>query len=291
VGPFSMMVISTVIPVWNRVERLKRAIDSALAQELPAADWCQEVIVVDDGSAIDVAGALKAYDDRVAVIPHGRNFGAGQARNTGVAAAKGQFVAFLDSDDVWLPGKLTAQLGFMKENDVQASCSSYLLVRDDGSTIVSPRRQKLRLGFSDLVWGCFVSPGSTLVFARPIFDEIGPLDVSMRRLEDWEWLLRLTQSHELGFLAQPLARIQASGQAKPIDVHAALARIEERWAEEMSASDRRHFKAALALERAVVNGHNGRVTAAALSLLHSLWLAPVGNLALASVLHNRTARQ
>ena len=109
---FNMTVINVIIPVWNRAPTVKGAIDSALSQQM--SDAKLEVTVVDDGSTDAIGDALAGYGDRVTVIRHDRNRGAAAARNSGVVAAKGDYVAFLDSDDVWLPGKLHAQLGAMR---------------------------------------------------------------------------------------------------------------------------------------------------------------------------------
>jgi glycosyltransferase involved in cell wall biosynthesis len=99
--------VSVVIPAWNRADRIEGAILSALEQEPKPL----EIIVVDDGSTDGTdAGRLVALDARVRVIRHDANRGAAEARNTGVAAARGDWIAFLDSDDRWLPGKLARQL-------------------------------------------------------------------------------------------------------------------------------------------------------------------------------------
>ena len=91
--------IDVIIPVWNRAHSVRQAIDSVLAQKLPP-DSALRVIVADDGSTDDLAGALQRYDARVSRVRHDRNRGAAAARNTGIAAADGDLLAFLDSDDV-----------------------------------------------------------------------------------------------------------------------------------------------------------------------------------------------
>jgi glycosyltransferase involved in cell wall biosynthesis len=101
------MRLSVVIPAWNRAHLVCDAINSALDQQPGEV----EVIVVDDASTDDTAGLLmRAYGDRVSLLRLSNRVGAGAARNAGVAVASGEFVAFLDSDDVWLPGKFDAEL-------------------------------------------------------------------------------------------------------------------------------------------------------------------------------------
>ncbi len=160
-----MTSVSVIVPVWNRAHSVPAAIDSVLAQQLPAG-WSVQVIVVDDGSTDDLVGALRPYGSGVTCIRRERNGGAAAARNTGLGAARGDYVAFLDSDDVWLPGKLTSQIDAMRKNNWPASCTAYYLSRPGRPEIVSPLYQTGAIGLADMVWGCFVSPGSTLMFER-----------------------------------------------------------------------------------------------------------------------------
>src|SRR5580700_8153945 len=101
-----MPAITAIIPTFNRAHIVARAVASVVSQELPP-DHSIEVIVVDDGSSDAPAAALRPFGSQVTCIRHDRNEGAAAARNTGVAAARGDYLAFLDSDDVWLPNKLT----------------------------------------------------------------------------------------------------------------------------------------------------------------------------------------
>lgn len=106
------MKLSVVIPTWNRAHLVCDAIDSALNQRPGEV----EVIVVDDGSTDETANLITPiYENRIRLISLSARGGAGAARNAGVALARGEFVAFLDSDDVWLPGKLDAELQVFKE--------------------------------------------------------------------------------------------------------------------------------------------------------------------------------
>jgi glycosyltransferase involved in cell wall biosynthesis len=99
---------------WNGAHVIGRAIASVVGQDLPAGDWSIQVLVVDDGSTDDLAGALRQFGAQVSCIRHARNAGAAAARNTGIRAAKCDYLAFPDSDDVWLPNKLANQIAFMR---------------------------------------------------------------------------------------------------------------------------------------------------------------------------------
>ena len=99
-------LVTVLIPAFNRADTINRAIDSALAQDWPA----MEVLVVDDGSTDQTRDRVRCYrDPRLRLIERAINGGAAAARNTGIAEAKGDFIAFLDSDDEFLPGKIATQ--------------------------------------------------------------------------------------------------------------------------------------------------------------------------------------
>ena len=284
-----MDTVTVVIPTWNRASLIGRAIDSVLAQELPPGHSL-EVIVVDDGSTDSLAEVLQRYEGRVSCVRHERNLGAAAARNAGVAAGTGTFVAFLDSDDTWQPGKLVRQLAVMAANGWKACCTAYYLVQNGKDAIISPRIYRTQaLGLRELVWGCFVSPGSTLICEKKLFSEIGPLDSTLRRLEDWDWLLRYVARYELGFLSEPFARINASNPPDSSIVVDALVRIQQNQAGTLDPSKSRNFESAVSFAKAAALYNDNRKLSAIPKLVKSLWLAP-NNRALAAILHNHFAR-
>jgi glycosyltransferase involved in cell wall biosynthesis len=284
-----MTAITVVIPVYNRAPSIGRALDCVLGETPPGC--AVNVIVVDDASSDDLAAALAPYGDRVTRIRHTANSGPAAARNTGIAAATGDYVAFLDSDDAWLPGKLAAQIAAMRRNGWKACCTAYYLAHRGAPEVLSPRYGTTRaLTRDDAVWGCFVSPGSTLLCERAVYDEIGGLDPAMRRLEDWEWMLRYTAKYPLGFLAEPFARIEPSHHQDVAKVLEAIEIMRARHLPAMAGAHRRHFAAALDVERAAAYHRRGVRLPAAAALLRSLLRSPLRNDALAAVLHNRVAR-
>ncbi len=286
-----MPSINVVIPVWNRAHVIGRAIASVAGQDLPERTWSIQVLVVDDGSTDDLAGALRPFDRQVRLIRHAGNKGAAAARNTAIAAAGGDVLAFLDSDDIWLPGKLARQITAMDRNGWEASCTAYLLSRPGTRDHVSPRCSSGWIELEEMVWGCFVCPGSTLMCRRSLFDEVGPFDAGLSRLEDWDWLLRYGIARPLGFLAEPLARIEPSmGGGRADKVLPALDRMWRKHASGFAPRTRRHFAAALDLERAAAFHRSGNHAAAAVSLSRSLLRVPLGNRAFAAILHNRLAQ-
>jgi glycosyltransferase involved in cell wall biosynthesis len=286
-----MPAIDVIIPVFNRAPIVDRAIASALAQKLPAPDWSIRAIVVDDGSTDDLDAALARFGAAVTCIRHGRNRGAAAARNTAVAAAAADYVAFLDSDDIWLAGKVLAQIAFMERHGHRASCTAYLLKRPDKTEFVSPRYSTGTLGPPDFAWGCFVSPGSTLICRREVFRRIGWFDEALQRLEDWDWLLRYTEHYPLGFLAEALAWIEVAPKANIGKVLNALDRIEARHGALLPSRERRALAAGIEVHRAAAHYGGGNRLASCAALMKSLRLVPIGNVALAAVLHNRLPRR
>jgi len=281
-----MTSIIAIIPVFNRADKVTRAIQSALDQELPDGVTL-DVLVVDDGSTDELGASLAAYGARISCLKHDRNRGAAAARNTGVDAAKGDYVVFLDSDDVWLPHKTAVQLAAMQERGWRASCAAYYLHRSSGREWVSPRMGTGPLGVSNLVWGCFVSPGSTLMSCRATFQEIGPFDTAMRRLEDWDWLLRLVQHHALGFIGKPLARIEASEHQGSEEILGALNAIRANHLHALGPEEQNNLLAAIDLEHAAALHRSGSTLGALRALSRSFLRKPYGHTALAAVWHNK----
>ncbi len=285
----TMTSVTAIIPVFNRSATVNRAIDSALSQELPQ-DVNLDIIVVDDGSSDALDKVLRNYGGKVACIRHERNRGAAAARNTGIQAANGDFIAFLDSDDMWLPSKTAVQLSELQAAQWRASCTAYFLQRSPGQERTSPFYTIGSLGVSDLAWGCFVSPGSTLICRRSVFAEIGMFDASLRRLEDWDWLLRLARQYVLGFTRQPLARIAASEHCTASAVLHALEIIRSTHLRTLGHKDQRRFLAGIDFERAAALSRSGSKLAAVPLLLRSILRSPFRHVALAAALHNRTSK-
>jgi len=176
--------VSVVIPAWNREATLRRAVESALAQTRPA----HEIIVVDDGSGDGTAAQAEALGARV--IRHAQNRGAAAARNTGIAAARGALVAFLDSDDAWFPSKLATQVPVLLASGREVSCHGVRMhLLDHGLTRDQPLLDSADW-LTRLALDCNLSPGATQLATKRALERVGPLDEALPRYEDWDWLLR-----------------------------------------------------------------------------------------------------
>lgn len=197
-------LVSVVLPVYNRETTIRRALDSVLGQTYTNI----EVIVVDDGSTDDTVEIIKNYkDERVHLICQSRNQGANSARNRGIEWAKGEYVAFQDSDDEWLKDKLEKQMHYMIHSGKSVSYSSYYLYEGDKVSII-PRGYRDRVlceyGLVDTLKKTNVVGTPTLIVKRELFSEIGMFDEEIKCLQDYEFVIRLAKKEQLGYVEEPL---------------------------------------------------------------------------------------
>jgi glycosyltransferase involved in cell wall biosynthesis len=187
------MRVSVVIPVYDRQAVGERALRSARSQGVAG----MEIIVVDDGSTrpFQVPADL-ASDPLVRVVRHETNRGAGRARDTGVAAARGDFIAFLDSDDYWLPGTLGPRLELAEQafaaagDPMVAYAAGFVLDRRTNGHHKETRIPLPSADLKDFLSGCWFAHGSTALLRREAFARIGPSDPALRRFEDYDWFVR-----------------------------------------------------------------------------------------------------
>jgi len=190
-----------VIPIFDRAAVLPRAIDSALAQ----ADADFEVLIADDGSTDDTDRVLSRYagDSRVRVIKveHG---GVCRARNAAVAASRSPLIAFLDSDDEWLPGKLAAQVRLLAETGLSICQTEEIWIRN-GVRVNPPAHYVKREGdiFGLSLKYCMITPSSVLM-TRSLFQEAGGFNPEFPACEDFELWLRITWRHRVGLIPKPM---------------------------------------------------------------------------------------
>jgi glycosyltransferase involved in cell wall biosynthesis len=219
--------VSVVIPTFNRQAETEAAIRSALEQ----GTYVNEIIIVDDASERPFVLPMDiARDGRVKMLVLAQNLGAAAARQAGIDTAQSELVAFLDSDDTWLPGKLESQLKLAAtmETAVWAiSCGWVSLEENADSVVRFPRPGR---GLDDFVRGCWFSPGSTLLLPRALFQTVGGFDTVLRRLEDYEWFLRFAQIGGQLFVADCLgAKISQGQRAHPDQIKIARRHILERF--------------------------------------------------------------
>lgn len=192
-------LVSVIIPTYNRAWVLGEAVESVLAQDYR----CLEVIVVDDGSTDDTAAILAGYDDIVVIDQTNR--GVSAARNRGVAHARGELIAFLDSDDLWLPQKLSTQVAFFLERPAANVCQTQEIWIRSGRRVNAGRRHQKPSGmfFEQSLELCLVSP-SAVMLKKEFFQDMGGFDENLPACEDYDLWLRINVRHPIDLIDQPL---------------------------------------------------------------------------------------
>lgn len=191
--------VSVIIPTYNRLEFVREAIDSVLKQEF--ADY--EIIVVDDGSTDGTREALRASED--IIYCYQENLGVSRARNEGLKIARGRFISFLDSDDLWTPKKLTIQTEAMeKEPEIFVTYTDEIWIRD--GTRVNPKNKHRKYSgmiFEKCLPLCIISPSSVML-RRAVFERVGVFDEDLPVCEDYDLWLRITARFPIHFIEDKL---------------------------------------------------------------------------------------
>lgn len=192
--------VSVVIPVYNRAPFVKYAVDSVLMQDYHDV----ELIVVDDGSTDETPRILASYGGAIRLLQQ-ENQGVSAARNHGVAAAGGCFIAFLDSDDRWLPGKLSRQAAYMTHHPEVQICQTEEIWIRNGARVNPRNRHRKPSGwiFEQSLALCLVSP-SAVMMTRILWDELGGFDTSLPACEDYDLWLRVSARHPVHLLPDTL---------------------------------------------------------------------------------------
>jgi len=283
-------LVSVVIPVWNRAPVLGRAVASALAQSLPDL----ELIVVDDGSTDDsVAVAARTGDPRVRVLRHAARSGVSAARNRGLAAARGELVAFLDSDDEWRPPKLERQVAALGAGPDRAAVVYCGFERHDDATGARLGRSGEAYAgdvYRHLLAGWHPGTASVFVVARAALREAQGFDERLATAEDYDLWLRLARAgHRFAVVDEALAVKHEGGGAQltrdPRARRLAERRLAARWGPVVAAelgpegyrawrADRRLQLASAYLVRVMEAADAGRRGAALAGAAGLLALAP-----------------
>jgi glycosyltransferase involved in cell wall biosynthesis len=193
-------VVTVVIPTHNRSRFLREAVTSVLAQRgVPL-----EVLVVDDGSKDETPEVLETFGDFITAVfqPHR---GVSAARNHGIRLARGEWIAFLDSDDLWLPGKLEIQMAFLEAHPLLRICQTEEIWIRNGKRLNPRKYHQKPQGhcFPLLLERCLISP-SAVVIHRDLFSQVGSFDESLPACEDYDLWLRIGCRHPLGLVEEPL---------------------------------------------------------------------------------------
>lgn len=203
-----MCTISAVIPTYNCERFIGAALDSALGQTLPP----HEIIVVDDGSTDNTEDVLRAYGDRITYIRTPNSGYPSVTRNVGIEVASGDYIAFLDADDVWHPSKLAEQMGvFDRSPSTQMVYCDYDLIADGSQLIrdvhptqpctivdgkIVPSEHYWSDVFCQLALRCFIQT-STVILRKSVLAKVGKFDTTLLYAEDLDLWLRIAYTGEV----------------------------------------------------------------------------------------------
>ena len=193
------MNISVIIPTYNRADVLSRALDSVFAQTTPP----YEVIVVDDGSSDDTATLMQQHYPDCTYLQQ-ENRGVSSARNLGIQHANGEWLAFLDSDDEWLPGKLAEQVELLQQQPEQRICHTEEIWVRNGTRVNAMKKHTKTGGyiFKRCLPLCVISPSAVMIH-RDIFDQVGLFDENLPACEDYDLWLRICARHSVAYVETP----------------------------------------------------------------------------------------
>lgn len=227
-----MPAVSVVLPTYDRLEYLKEAVDSVLAQTI--TDW--ELIVVDDGSTDATVAWLESLgDERIIVVrqPHTGNRSA--LRNLGVARARARWIAFLDSDDLWVPDKLSRQLEQLAANPSRRwSCTGVRFIDGTGATIAQrggrPYVAESGWILERLLMFTAAATTPSLMVEKALLDDVGGFDDAILFRQDYDLELRLAARSEIHALPEVLTVVRdhagrTSSTSRVAELHRATAEV------------------------------------------------------------------
>ena len=186
-----MIIVSVIIPYYKKKDYIKSTIKSVLNQTFKSFEI---IIVYDDEDRNDLVylKKIQSLDKRIKIILNSKNIGAGLSRNKAIRLAKGKYIAFLDSDDLWNKKKIITQLDFMKKNQCNISHTSYSIIDKRGN--ISGTRKAKNLTYNDLLSSCDIGL-STVMIKKKILDKYS--FVNLKTKEDYVLWLKLAQKrHE-----------------------------------------------------------------------------------------------
>jgi glycosyltransferase involved in cell wall biosynthesis len=212
-----MPLVSVIIPAYNAEATIRETIESVRQQTLSDL----EIIVVDDGSTDGTLRQVQTVrDDRLrayACIHQGLS----ATRNRGLEHARGQFISFIDADDLWTPDKLQSQLDALQSNESAGVAYSWtVFIEQDGGFLFAKEPMYFEGNvYPQLLRSCFIASGSNVLLRRSCVDSVGLFDTSLRSAEDWEYWLRAATSWRFVVVPryQILYRVSARSMSSDVE--------------------------------------------------------------------------
>ena len=229
--------VSVIIPTFNRANLVGRSIKSVLDQT-----YCDfELIVVDDGSIDNTEEVVKAFSDpRIRYMKHEKNRGLSAARNTGIKAATGEYIAFQDSDDEWLPNRLERQLpAFQQDKEKRIGLVLCQMYFPEGNWTWAPKVQNIT--FEEIIHHEAIIGPVTFLIRR---DVAGPelyFDENLRAAEDWDFLIRISRICDIEYIKEVLVHIHDDADSRnrtPINDLESRILLLQKFAEEFNSRPR-----------------------------------------------------
>lgn len=206
-------MVSVVIPAYNASQRIGETLQSVLAQDF--TDF--EVIVVDDGSTDDTTTVVANFGERVRCIQK-LNEGTASARNVGIRAARGEYIAFVDADDLWAKEKLRLQMNFLIRTGLAWVYSDALAFDDESRKSLFRFGKMFRQYAGDVLEALFLNdfiPSPTPIIRRSVFEHVGYFNSTCSKFdEDWKMWLNIAARYPIGLISRPLAYYRVSGASK-----------------------------------------------------------------------------
>lgn len=277
-------LVSVVIPAYNYARFLPAAIESVLSQTYRPL----ELIVVDDGSTDDTPAVVAAYGDRIRSIRK-VNGGLSAARNTGIQAGQGEYFAFLDADDLWMPDKLAQQVAVFEQHP-EAGCVGCGVVLVDGNLkpcgqsshadLIGPPEQRVRKVLLRREW--VGGSGSGALVKRAVLERVGLFDEELTAAEDWDMWLRIVEQFPVCNARAPLVQIRRhftgtfrNAEKMERNQLAVFHKQIGRTPQVLGASLRRQVLAMIWADSALERMFAGAHWSAASRLLRALWAWPL----------------
>ena len=206
----SKPLISIIMPTFNRAHILGRSINSVINQTYH--DW--ELLLVDDASSDNTSEIILSYNDnRIKYYTHSRNMGGNAARNTGLRHARGNYIAFLDSDDEWMPTKLERQLAIIDDRESEAGViyTGFSYINGNNQVIkkfVPKVNGNIR---PDIFHKNYIGTLSTLLALKECFRECGGFDETLPSCQDWDLYIRISEKYKFVGIKETMVLFHVDG--------------------------------------------------------------------------------
>ena len=182
-----MMLVSIIIPYYKKKDYIKKTINSILKQTYKKF----EIIIINDEPgelSKNILSFLKKKDSRIKIINNKKNIGAGKSRNKGINIAKGKYIAFIDSDDLWKKNKLIKQIEFMHKKNIEISHTSYEII--DNNSVIKGTRQAKIMNYKKLIKSCDIGL-STVILKKSLIENLR--FPNLKTKEDYVLWLKITK--------------------------------------------------------------------------------------------------